>query len=253
VRDTLFHVDQTMVGRKDPIRSSPHNAQNPEIFKSKDGGKLTQSLTMRLNLNTGLHGYLHTFEQDVNLSPAAKAETLKFLTVILKNLLKSDDVKYRQLRLGNAKIQRMTSHVAVMGYLLSSSIGFEHVQEDGGEYVLKIRSEPVRDSLERALVDATDALGSVEGLIPKTVSTSSSSASLSGMEAPSERQKARMLRDEAERIEREVAREERKRTVHQIKTDKHVRENDPNWKPSVAAAVAKAGDTMSTFRDKFGE
>lgn len=45
----------------------------------------------------------------------------------------------------------------------------------------------------------------------------------------------------------------RKRTVAQIKADKHVRENDPNWKPATSAAASKSGEAMTTFRDKFGE
>lgn len=202
---------------------------------------------MRLTLtNTSLL----TFEHDVNVSAARKSEVLKFLAVILKNLLKSDDPKYRQLRLNNAKIERMTAHAAVMSYL-QQVLGFQSVLEDGESFLRIVNQVPSETALQSALQDVAAAQERVESLLPKTISNSSSTASLPEM--LTEKQKARKLAEEAEAAEKEAARTARKRTVAQIQADKHVRENDSNWKPSVSAAAAKSGDTMTTFRDKFGE
>jgi hypothetical protein len=79
------------------------------------------------------------------------------------------------------------------------------------------------------------------------------SSSFGGDEPLTEKQKARLLLEQKELHDKEEARLARKRTSAQIKADKHVRENDPNWKPSVNAAAAKTGSTISTFRDRFGE
>ena len=105
---------------------------------------------------------------------------------------------------------------------------------------------------------------------PRVVSNSSSSASLEsedkGASVPTattttaaftgkmtEKQKARILMEEKVALQKLQDDQARKRTIQQIQNDKYVRQNDPNWKPSVSAAAAKSGDTMSTFRDKFGE
>jgi len=196
---------------------------------------------MRITLSNNA---LSTFEHDVNVSASTKRECLKFLTVILKNLGK-DEPKYRQLKLSNAKVQRLTSaHPAIMSYL--QSLGFSTVQEDG-ESLLRCAQPPA--NLESELSHVSAALDRVAPAA--VISHSSSAASLPDMQ--SEKQKARKLKEEKEELEKEAARVARKRTVNQIKADKHVRENDPNWKPSVSAAAAKSGDSMSTFRDKFGE
>jgi hypothetical protein len=202
---------------------------------------------------------LITFEHDVNVSAVAKSECFKFLAVILKNLLKSDDPKFRQLRLSNAKIQRITAHAAVMSFLQQTAC-FDHVQENG-ESLLRIHPisrAPSQTALESALKEVTAAQERVEFHLPRTVSHSSSNASLSSacdtLQPRTEKQKARKLAEEQAVSDKEAARVARKRTVSQIKADKHVRENDPNWKPSVSAAAAKSGDvSITTFRDKFGE
>jgi len=201
------------------------------------------NISMRITVFNSSNA-LATFEHDVNLSAATKRECLKFLSVILKNLGK-DDPKYRVLRLSNAKIQRLTTtHPAVMSYL--QSIGFATVQEDG-ESVLRCATPPANLGSELAQVTAAyDRVAPAAA----TVSHSSSAASLPEL---SEKQKARKLKEEKEAMEKEASKLARKRTREQIKADKHVRENDPNWKPTVSAAAAKSGDSMSTFRDKFGE
>lgn len=188
--------------------------------------------------------YIQTFELDVNLSAKSKSESLKFLGVILKNLLeKGSDPKYRQVRLSNPKIQRLTSHTSVLSYLIQAG-NFTKVQEDG-ETFLRCPTLPNASLLQNCLAEIEGAKNRVD-------------ASIGGLEQSysgplSEKQKARMLREEAEQAQKEADKKARLDTVAKIAADKHVRENDPNWKPSVSAAAAKAGDSMSTFRDKYGE
>lgn len=187
---------------------------------------------MRLSNN-----HLQTFEHDVNLSNATKAEVFKFLGVILKNLSK-DDEKYRQLRMSNAKIQRMTSHAAITAFL--ASIGFQPTEMDGETY-LKCHTPP--SSLNTLVTQVRNALERVSVHMTSNIPSGNLS----------EKQKARMLKEAKAEKEKQDAQQNRKRTVAQIAADKHTRLNDPNWKPSVSAAAAKAGDAMQTFRDKFGE
>lgn len=231
---------------------------------------------MRLTLSSNPNiSSLQTFEHDVNVSAVVKAEVFKFLAVILKNLLKSDDAKYRQLRLGssNPKIQRLTAHSAVMSFL-QHVVGFDLVtehqeeqqpgeQQQQSQQFLRIVSRlPSAAALQSALEQVTAAQERVDSSIPKTVSNSSSATSLPDIvmtTEPSlllltEKQKARKLAEQHAVREKEATKHARKRTVAQIQADKHVRENDPNWKPSVSAAAAKSGDAaILTFRDKFGE
>lgn len=189
---------------------------------------------------------LSTFEHDVNVSASTKRECLKFLSVILKNLSNKDEPKYRQLRLSNAKIRRLTTaHPAIMSYL--QGLGFATVEEDG-ESLLRCTQPPA--TLEAELRAVAAALERAAPAAAAVIGNPGSAASLPEL---SEKQRARKLREEREAAEKEAARAARKRTQAQIRADKHARENDPNWKPSVSAAAAKAGDSMSTFRDKFGE
>ena len=196
---------------------------------------------MRITLGSSSTA-LSTFEYDVNLSASTKHECFKFLATVVKNLGK-DDPKYRQLRLGNAKIARFTStHPAIMMYL--QTIGFvESVQE--GETLLVCTTPPLNLAAELARVTAAG-----ERLAPAVISHSSSTASLAEL---TEKQKARRLTEQKEAADKEAARVARQRTVQQIEADKHVRTHDANWKPSVSAAAAKSGDSMTSFRDKFGE
>jgi hypothetical protein len=148
---------------------------------------------MRLGLtNTSLQ----TFEVDVNVSNVNKAEVFKFLAVILKNLLNSDDPKFRQLRLSNAKIQRITAHAAVMSYL-QQVVGFEMIQENG-ESLLRIVGAALSGlSLQSSFEEVTAAKERVTSLIPTTVSNSSSVASLP--ELTSKQKTRKMMEEKANR------------------------------------------------------
>jgi hypothetical protein len=207
---------------------------------------------------------LQTFEQDVNVSASTKSECFKFLRVIIQNLLKTDGddlTKYRQLRLTNAKVQRITGHAAVLAYL-QQTIGFERVLENGESLLRILGREAEPSTLQTALAQVTAAQERIQCLLPRihTVSNSSSAASLPDVAVVTQpqpqltaKQQTRILSEKRELADKEAARVARKRTVAQIKADKHVRENDPNWKPAVSAASAKNGDTMESFRGKFGE
>ena len=186
-----------------------------------------------------MNSYLQSFELDVNVSVTAKAECFKFLSVILKNVEK-DDPKYRQLKLANAKVRKLTTHSAITGFLLS--IGFLQV-EDSGEAVFRCQN-PNSETVQAAKKSVQAAQRRVECSLPSSTETCM---------VLSEKQKARILQQQKLDEEKTKARESRKRTVAQLAADKHTRENDPDWKPSVSSAAAKSGNTMQTFRDKFGE
>lgn len=186
-----------------------------------------------------MNSYLQTFELDVNISATTKAECLKFLSVILKNVEK-EDPKYRQLKLGNAKVQRLTSHISILSFL--QSLGFQKAQESGEDF-LRCSTAPSSDAVQAAKRAVQSAEERVQCHLPSKAST----AQLS------EKQKARILQQQKSDQEKMAAKESRKRTVAQIAADKHTREHDPDWKPTVSSAAAKTGTPMQTFRDKFGE
>jgi len=213
--------------------------------------------------------YVSTFEHDVNVSGVEKQKALKTVQTILRNLSdpeKSRDEKYRQLRCSNPKIRALLQNASIAA-LLRSAVGFR--QTDGGgageeeEAVLKVPHVPDRAAMETVLAVVSGALQRVSSSVLASTSSSlsavSSSSSICSETATtttttmSEKQKARMLREKQLEKEREQAKESRKRTAAQIKADKHVRENDPDWKPSVSSAAGKSGSAISTFRDKYGE
>lgn len=189
-------------------------------------------------------GILQSFELDVNVSGKTKLECLKLLSVVLKNLVsKGSEEKYRQLRLNNPKINRLTSaHPSIENYLQVVA-NFGRFQGEDGETLLKCPEPHTTEVLERAVKDVQAALARIAAVAGTSAPTS----------ALSEKQKARHIREQAASKQKQDEEAARKRTIAQIAADKHVRENDPNWKPSVSAAAAKAGTSMSTFRDKFGE
>ena len=249
---------------------------------------------MRLRLNGDANGntssgyFINAFEHDVNISTPTKVEVFQFISIVIKNLIeKRHEMKYRQLRLNNNKIQRYTSHLMIMNYL-REIIGFDRITDSlvtnssnssdamTEEPLLRIIDEsrlPPPDVLQKELSTIQSILlrleatvGSVTTSQPRVISNSSSTTSLESQENGStvasgtttmgkmtEKQKARILMEEKMALQKLQEEQARKRTIQQIQNDKFVRQNDPNWKPSVSAAAAKSGDTMSTFRDKFGE
>jgi len=181
-------------------------------------------------------------EHDVNVSLAEKASVLKMLFIVLGNLAdpsKCEDPKFRQLKLSNTSVQKMMRHAGIVRFL--KSLGFAQQDE-----CLKI------DAIPSSIADTAAQVKTVyqrinDKLALHTTNTSSNSQPLT------EKQKARALAEKKAEAEKEEARAARKRTAEQIKQDKYIRENDPNWKPSVNAAAGKSGTAISTFRDKYGE
>ena len=218
-------------------------------------------------MNTSLT-LLSTFEHDVNVSKKEKSTVFKLLKIVTKNLLSSpEEPKYRQLKTSNPKIQTLTRHPPIVSFLMNQLKFQQTVDAETNEPLLKIPDgvSPETTVLEAAVKATNAAYDRTADIVPSahkgstTISNSSSTRTnpkilqhqtSSNM---SEKQKARILAEQKELKEKEEAKQARKRTAAQIKADKYVRENDPNWKPSVSAAAAKAGDSMSTFRDKFGE
>jgi DNA polymerase III psi subunit len=229
-------------------------------------------MTLRLNSSSRSSNefFINAFEHDVNISSTTKHDVLKFLSIVVKNLIEQPtEPKYRQLRLQNSKIQRYTAHTPIMNYL-QHVIGFERISEsntDGiTESLLRIVDSsrlPSEEALNGELRTITLALQRAQctNLAPVTqprvISNSSSTSSLLSEETENtkltEKQKARKLMEEASAMQKKQDEQARKRTIQQIQNDKHVRANDPNWKPSASAAATKSGDAMLTFRDKFGE
>ena len=216
-------------------------------------------------MNTSLT-LLSTFEHDVNVSKKEKSTVFKLLKIVTKNLLSSpEEPKYRQLKTSNPKIQALTRHPPIVSFLMNQLKFQQTVDAETNEPLLKIPDgvSPETTVLEAAVKATNAAYDRTADIVPSAHrgSTTNSSSTRTNPKIlqhqtssnMSEKHKARILAEQKELKEKEEAKQARKRTAAQIKADKYVRENDPNWKPSVSAAAAKAGDSMSTFRDKFGE
>ena len=190
---------------------------------------------------------LNQFLNDVNIGKKQKAETLQIVTTILRNIATKDDPKYRQLRLENNKIkQNIGVFPSILLYF--QKIGFAVVNAAGQEEHLLRVDNPDMSIMQASHQQAKAAYESIQRDLEASVAGESSASTVL-----SEKQKARRLLEEKKRLQKEEDRLARKRTQAQLKMDKHVRQNDPNWKPTVSAAAAKTGNAMQTFRDKFGE
>mmetsp|Transcript_21090 Transcript_21090/g.45975 ORF Transcript_21090/g.45975 Transcript_21090/m.45975 type:complete len:252 (+) Transcript_21090:108-863(+) len=227
-------------------------------------------------------------------SKEEKAEALKLLRVVVKNLsdpTKSQDAKYRQLRLSNPKVQsKLLPCPSAVEYM--KAIGFTEVQDedDGSKYLRIAMDKEVNvNHMQASLVELTNAIAMVdpdaaaarsgppsrkssfgadsvggeekkspEGIIIRRSDSAMSAASAGTGSAStagrmSEKQRARQLMEKKRQKEAEEAKEARKKTANLIKQDKYVRENDENWTSKQSAACVKEGSAINTFRDKFGE
>uniref|UniRef100_A0A7S1Y413 PUB domain-containing protein n=1 Tax=Grammatophora oceanica TaxID=210454 RepID=A0A7S1Y413_9STRA len=210
----------------------------------------------------GIH--LQNLILDSSVSAEKKADCLKLLKVVIKNLadpIKSKDPKYRKLRVENEKIKnKLLACPAAMDYL--KAIGFSETME-GTENILKVQGDVNLVLMQASLAEVTNGYNMVA--TKENVAPSASSTKKARVESParktvtafptklSEKQKARILKEEKDKLEREEAKRHRAKTSALIKQDKYVRENDPNWKSGVNAAAAKSGTGISTFRDRYGE
>mmetsp|Transcript_2477 Transcript_2477/g.3786 ORF Transcript_2477/g.3786 Transcript_2477/m.3786 type:complete len:211 (+) Transcript_2477:42-674(+) len=197
--------------------------------------------------------------QDLVLDSATTSEQktncLKLMKVVVKNLFDSDknkDEKYRQLKLDNQKVRdKLLTCKSAVDYL--KAIGFVETTSTENTPVLRVDNIPDLEILQTSMEQLNNAL---QILLPKKddVTKSNSSAFKHPIEEKlSEKQRARRLLEEKERRERDDARAQRKRNIALLKQDKFVRENDQNWKSGPSAACAKAGSSISTFRDRHGE
>jgi hypothetical protein len=195
--------------------------------------------------------------------------------VVLRNLvdpIKSQDVKYRTLKLDNAKLHQKLFSITYMRDLLGV-LGFCESTNADGVSCLMMEDQKVASSQTQ-----TTVTGCLEELVqtqenltteptnkkPK-VQSQSQAQSMAVDEQPakvfyhgdldklSEKQKARRMLAEKEKLDKVKAKEHRKKNLALLKADKVTRETDPNWKPGVSAACAKSGTGISTFRDKYGE
>ena len=185
---------------------------------------------------------------------------------------KSADPKYRQLKLSSEKVRTKLLSCAAAVPLLQA-LGFVEVDGegdgDGSAPFLRYASDVVdHAAMSHMMNEIASTLtqldqSNIQNKKPKldannvNSSTTSSSTIKKAHSMPhsklTEKQKARRLLEEKERQERETAKAVRKANVALLKQDKYVRENDDNWTSGVSAACAKSGDSISTFRDKYGE
>jgi hypothetical protein len=188
--------------------------------------------------------------EDGRITLGQKTDAVKTLQVVLKNAVidpvKSQDPKYRQLKLGNPKLQQRMFCIPVVMEILQL-VGFQEQTVDGEQCLVLPPTTPASNGQEcmAELQVTQQRLATIAG--------TTNNVKVAVPEKLSEKQKARMLMEEKEKQEKQKAKENRKRNLELLKEDKHARENDPNWKPKVSAACAKAGSGISTFRDKYGE
>lgn len=184
--------------------------------------------------------------------------------MVIKNLVdpvKSQDVKYRTLKLDNPKLQAKLWNIQyVKTEILESICGFVAVDESmtlldpPSTFTMQSILKPLQDSIALALSQLSNSTNSmVTNKKPKLQSSSSDLESQQPEAKLSEKQKAKRLLEEKQKLEKEQARVERQRQLELLKQDKRTRETDPNWKPGLSAACAKSGTSISTFRDKYGE
>ena len=203
--------------------------------------------------------------------------------MVVKNLsdpAKSVDPKYRQLKLDNDKVKtKLMACPAAVPLLLALGFSEEVMRGEVPSPVLRYTSSVVdHDAMSHMLNEITTTLVQLDGpgnvqnkkpkVDPSNIRAVTSTTTTTTMSTPapptkvvhavdytkmSEKQKARLLKEEKERKERETAKAVRKANVALLKQDKYVRENDENWTSGVSAACAKSGNSISTFRDKYGE
>lgn len=165
---------------------------------------------------------------------------------------KHSDMKYRTLKLDNAKLQTKLWGIAdwMVSELFVTTLGFTLQMQDS----MLVLSDPPSSFLIQSIYTPlqTSILAALTSLQqppppPKKAKIEHP------LEKLSEKQKARKLLEEKEQLARQQAKEDRKRQLALLQEDKQTRLTDPNWKPGLSAACAKSGTSISTFRDKYGE
>lgn len=238
---------------------------------------MTLRLSSSANNNTtptSVDAYMKQITDDTSLSLAQKSDCLKTLAVVLKNLLEATKgaaegeagAKYRTLKTDNPKLRsRLFCSPGVRNLLLDPAL-VGMASRDNTLILEGAPSPEIRDSIGLKILPAVSvARQEIDARIAAQTSTTTSSKkarltehnhnqnATGGGERLSEKQKARRMLEEKQRLEKEREKAFRKETRAKIAADKLVRQKDENWKPSVSAAADKTGTGLLTFRDRHGE
>jgi hypothetical protein len=178
---------------------------------------------------------------------------------LVKNVadpVKAQDVKFRQVKLDNPKLQDKLFKVfpqSALFYL--QAVGFERSKDDKELLVLStVRLVSLQAALQE--LDITiDALSppAVQASSSKRPHTETSTTTPACASPLTSKQKARLLVEQAKAADARKAEAARQQTLQQIQADKHVRQHDENWTSQPSAACAKTGAQILTFRDRHGE
>ena len=142
---------------------------------------------------------------------------------------------------------------------LTSDLGFARIQDDADETsVFEISANRLVDvaSMQSKLNDVNSALAKLEqnaSTSTSTTATATTNKPAAVKEKLSEKQKARLLMEKKKADEKKLDQAHRQKNLKQLQEDEHARRHDPNWKSGVSSACSKAGSSISTFRDKYGE
>jgi PUB domain len=189
----------------------------------------------------------------------------------LADPVKSQDLKYRKLKLENPKVQANILPCCPSSIDYLKAIGFQETKdEDTNEKILRIdATDDFVILMQASLQEVSNGLDIVNPMQTgnagyQTVSKKHRTGTTfeekkddvimtASGDKLSEKQKARILADKVKQVEREEAKAQRRKVAQLIKQDKYVRENDENWTSAPSAACAKTGNSISTFRDRHGE
>jgi len=218
---------------------------------------------------TSLDGYMKLITDDTSISLELKNICLKTLAIVLKNLIDSSKgglsggggLKYRTLKLDNPKLKaKLLCCSAVRDLLLDASL-VGMIAIDVTLVMNEAPSPAIRDTIGLKVLPAVSTaqkkiasrLETSESAFKKAKLDKQNEISTVDFNKLTEKQKARILSDEKQLLEKEREKAFHKQTKARIAADKLVRLNDPNWKPSVSAAADKTGTGLLSFRDRHGE
>jgi len=180
---------------------------------------------------------------------------LKTLKTLIANIAKApEEEKYHTIKLSNPKIQERLGSTP-QNTILLKSMGF--TEENG---TLTISADSIDQAafrqMQKQLEEAVEARSGVLKRVPLEPRNAPVQASRSSIsKKPKVSLKVQARRDASEREAKERAQriQDKEEQLKKIAAQAHARKHDPNWKAGVSAAMAKGGDSISTFRDKFGE
>lgn len=189
----------------------------------------------------------------IRLHPLSTA-TLKTLHVLVKNVAKEPtNEKYLSVRLSNPKIaERLAlANPDIPAAAFLEALGFVR-SEDCLALTAGAFDVALFASMASTLAEIV-AARSGRPLENKCLNVKTDKVRKLSKGGMSLKEQGRMQKEEQERRERESRKSSKAEILKTINTDAHARKNDPNWTSGVSAAAGKAGSSISTFRDKFGE